>query len=114
MNPSPVIVIEGLFALWDPRIRGLMDFRVFVEADPDLRFIRRIRRDIFERGRTIESVLDQYLNSIRPMHQLYIEPAKAFADLVVQNNGPVGDIVSQAEEAIVQAIQKTNRARRCD
>jgi uridine kinase len=57
VNPSPVIVIEGLFAPWDPRIRGLMDFRVFVEADPDLRFIRRIRRDIFERERTIESVL---------------------------------------------------------
>jgi uridine kinase len=101
-----VLLIEGLFALWDPRIRALMDFRIYVEADSDLRFIRRCTRDVCERGRTMESVVDQYLNSVRPMHYRYIEPTKAFADLVVQNNGAESQFITVAEEAIAQVLQK--------
>jgi uridine kinase len=114
VNSAPLILIEGLFALWDPRIRSLMDFRIFVEADPDIRFIRRCRRDVLERGRTMDSVIDQYLNSVRPMHYLYIEPTKASADLVIHNNGDMRDLVSPSEEAIARVFEERKRIRRTD
>ena len=71
VNSAPLILIEGLFALWDPRIRSLMDFRIFVEADPDIRFIRRCRRDVLERGRTMDSVIDQYSESVSGLCTIY-------------------------------------------
>jgi len=83
--PKPIIVVEGLFALWQPRIRSLMALKIFVEADADIRFIRRLQRDVLERGRSVQSVVEQYLQTVRPMHQLYVEPTKADADLVVDS-----------------------------
>ena len=83
VDSRPVIVLEGLFALWEPRIRSVLDLKVFLDADPDVRLIRRLRRDVEERGRTVESVITQYIQSVRPMYQRYIGPTKAHADLVV-------------------------------
>lgn len=109
VHPAPVILLEGLFALWDPRIRSLQDLKIYVDAAADIRFIRRVHRDVFERGRTVESVIDQYLCSVRPMHERYIEPTKAYADLVIQNNGDVTELLSAAEQAINQAFLRKRR-----
>ncbi len=109
VHPASVILLEGLFALWDPRIRALMDLRIYVDADADLRFIRRARRDVLERARTMESVINQYLGSVRPMHLLYIEPTRTYADLVLQNNGTEEELFLAGEEAITQALQRKTR-----
>ena len=79
----PVIMIEGILALWDPRLRELMDIKVFVDAPADLRLIRRLRRDVVERGRTVESVLERYEKQVRPMHQQFCEPTREFADVII-------------------------------
>ena len=106
VNPSRVIVLEGLFALWDPRMRLLMDLKIYVDAAADLRFLRRARRDVSERGRTINSVSEQYLNTVRPMHELHIEPTKAYADLVVENNGAVKEMLKVAQEVADLKLRK--------
>ncbi|MGH9395292.1 MAG: uridine kinase [Terriglobia bacterium] len=80
---APIVILEGLFALWDPKACELMALRVYLDADPDIRLIRRARRDLAQRGRTIESIITQYLQTVRPMHQMYIEPTRARADLVL-------------------------------
>ena len=92
IHPAAVILVEGIFALWDPRLRSRMNLRIYVDAEPDLRFIRRLRRDIRERGRTVESVVEQYLESVRPMHEAFIEPTKAHANFVVRNSGSMEDL----------------------
>jgi len=83
--PKKVIIIEGLFALYDDKIRQLSNIKIFVEAPDDIRLIRRIQRDIKERGRNIEDIIEQYLNYVRPMYVKYIEPTKKYADIVIQN-----------------------------
>jgi uridine kinase len=82
-----VIILDGLLILWDRRLRRLMDIKVFVDADPDIRFIRRLSRDIEERGRSAESVIRQYLETVRPMHLEFVEPSKRYADLIVPEGG---------------------------
>ncbi|HTS67772.1 MAG TPA: uridine kinase [Terriglobia bacterium] len=81
--PAPLIIFEGLLALWDERLRAMMDLKIFVEAEADVRLMRRLVRDVHERGRTLDSTVTQYRDSIRPMHRRYVEPTKAYADLVV-------------------------------
>lgn len=83
IEPKPVILIDGILILSDPALRKLMDLKIFVEADADERILRRTRRDMIERGRTIESVMEQYLTTVKPMHNLYVEPSKLYADLIV-------------------------------
>lgn len=100
VEARPMIILEGLFALWDSRIRSLMDLRVYVEAAADVRFIRRLRRDVLERQRTLESVIEQYLRTVRPMHELYVEPTRAYADLVVDNSDRLDPAISIVERAI--------------
>jgi uridine kinase len=85
VSSNPVIIIEGLFSLYDKEIRKLSNIKIFVEAPDDIRLIRRIQRDIKERGRDIDSIIDQYLNYVRPMYVKYIEPTKKYADVVIQN-----------------------------
>jgi uridine kinase len=106
VHPAPVILLEGLFALWDSRARLLMDLKIYVDTAPDLRFLRRTQRDVYERGRTIDSVIEQYLGTVRPMHEMHIEPTKAYADLVVENNGDVKKPLIIAEQAAEQALRK--------
>jgi uridine kinase len=87
VEPRPVILIEGILVFAEARLRDLMDIKVFVDTDPDIRIIRRIVRDIKERGRSIDSVVDQYLNTVRPMHMEFVEPSKRFADIVIPEGG---------------------------
>ncbi|GIV61531.1 MAG: uridine kinase [Rhodothermaceae bacterium] len=85
--PRPVIIIEGILVLAEPVLRERMDIKLFVDADDDIRLMRRIRRDIHERGRTIESVLDQYERTVRPMHLEFVEPSKREADVIIPRGG---------------------------
>lgn len=85
--PRQVILVEGILIFADPRLRNLMDLRVFVDTDADLRVLRRIERDVTERGRTLESVMSQYLNTVRPMHMEFVAPSKKFANLVIPEGG---------------------------
>jgi uridine kinase len=87
VGPCKVIVVEGILILADPSLRELFDIKVFVDTDPDIRFIRRLERDIAERGRTRESVVAQYLHTVRPMHLEYVEPSKRYADVIVPEGG---------------------------
>ncbi len=85
--PAPVVVVEGFFTLYEKAIRQHLDLKVFVDADADVRFIRRFQRDTQERGRSPESVIEQYLNFVRPMHLKYVEPTKRYADVIIPHGG---------------------------
>lgn len=87
VEPQDVIILEGMLILEDERIRNLMDIKVFVDTDADVRIVRRIVRDIEERGRSLESVVNQYLNIVRPMHLQFIEPTKRYADVIIPEGG---------------------------
>ncbi|RLQ92036.1 uridine kinase [Planomicrobium sp. Y74] len=87
IEPKDVIILEGILVLEDKRLRDLMDIKLFVDTDGDLRIIRRLLRDINERGRTIDSVIEQYLNVVRPMHNQFIEPTKRYADVIIPEGG---------------------------
>ncbi len=87
VEPKDVIILEGILVLEDERLRDLMDIKLYVDTDPDLRIIRRLTRDIRERGRTFDSVIDQYLNVVRPMHNQFIEPTKRYADIIIPEGG---------------------------
>lgn len=82
-----VVVVEGILVLWEPRLRERFDLKIFVDTPADLRIIRRLRRDVAERGRTPESILDQYLATVRPSHERFIEPSKRHADVIVPEGG---------------------------
>ncbi|HKL61322.1 MAG TPA: uridine kinase [Acholeplasma sp.] len=84
--PKKVIILEGILILTDERIRQLSDIKLFVELDDDTRFIRRLQRDITTRGRSVDSVINQYLNTVKPMHHKYVKPTKRFADVIIPND----------------------------
>ena len=96
VRPAPIIVIEGLFALFDPALRKMMSLKVFVDTAADVRFIRRLQRDMAERGRSTESVIHQYLETVRPMHKQFIEPTKRSAHVILPHgaNGPAVDMIT--------------------
>ncbi|MCI8419715.1 MAG: uridine kinase [Oscillospiraceae bacterium] len=87
VEPSSVIIVEGLLIFQNPELRDLMDIKIFVDTDADVRILRRILRDVKERGRSIESVVEQYLTTVKPMHEQFIEPSKRFADIIVLEGG---------------------------
>jgi uridine kinase len=87
VEPKPVIIIEGIMALHNKKLRDAMDLKIFVDTDNDVRLIRNIRRDVVERGRTVEMVLDRYEKVLKPMHEQFIEPTKKFADLIIPWGG---------------------------
>jgi uridine kinase len=87
VHPTKVIVVEGILVLWEPRLRERFDLKIFVDTPADLRIIRRLQRDVAERGRTPQSILDQYLATVRPSHELFIEPSKRHADVIVPEGG---------------------------
>ncbi|MCL6631964.1 MAG: uridine kinase [Alicyclobacillus herbarius] len=87
LDAKPVIILEGIHVLVDERIRAELDIRVFVDTDADVRVLRRVMRDIKERGRTVESVCEQYLSTVKPMHDAFIEPSKRYADLIIPEGG---------------------------
>jgi len=87
VTPAKVVVVEGILVLWEPRLRERFDLKIFVDTPADLRIIRRLKRDVAERGRTIDSILEQYLATVRPSHELFIEPSKRHADVIVPEGG---------------------------
>ncbi|WP_096224809.1 uridine kinase [Geobacillus sp. FJAT-46040] len=87
VEPKDVIIVEGILVLEDERLRNLMDIKVYVDTDPDIRIIRRLIRDIKERGRTFDSVIEQYLSVVRPMHNQFVEPTKRYADVIIPEGG---------------------------
>jgi uridine kinase len=87
IEPKDVIILEGILILEDERLRNLMDIKVFVDTDSDLRIIRRLLRDTYERGRSVNSVIEQYLSVVRPMHNQFVEPTKRYADIIIPEGG---------------------------
>lgn len=87
VTPAKVIIIEGFLIFENPELRDLMDIRIFVDTDADERIIRRIVRDVEERGRSLESVINQYINTVKPMHEQFVEPTKKYADIIVPRGG---------------------------
>ncbi|TDM23622.1 uridine kinase [Macrococcoides canis] len=104
-EPKDVIIVEGIFALENTELRDLMDVKIYVDTDADLRILRRIVRDIKERGRTMESVIDQYLTVVRPMHNQFIEPTKKYADIIIPEGGSNSvaiDIMTTKIQSLIQ------------
>ncbi len=87
IGPAPVILVEGILVFAEPALRELFDVKLYVDTDADLRFIRRLQRDVQERGRTLESVIQQYLTTVRPMHLEFVEPSKRYADVIIPEGG---------------------------
>lgn len=87
LKPNKIVIIEGLHVLSDENLREMLDIKVFVDTDPDVRILRRVLRDIEERGRSIQSIHHQYLSTVKPMHEAFIEPSKKYADLIIPRGG---------------------------
>ena len=87
VEPSPIILVDGILIFTKRKLRELMDIKVYVDTDADVRFIRRLERDIHERGRSLDAVITQYLETVRPMHLKFVEPSKRFADVIILNGG---------------------------
>ncbi len=87
VEPSPIILVDGILIFTKRNLREMMDIKVYVDTDPDVRFIRRLQRDIHERGRSLESVVSQYMDTVRPMHLKFVEPSKRYADVIIPNGG---------------------------
>ncbi len=90
IEPKPVVIVEGILIFAEPRVLDLLDMRVFVDTPDDIRFIRRLQRDIVERGRTVESVIDQFYRTVRPMHFEFVEPSKRHADIIIPEGSQTG------------------------
>ncbi|MFG6459675.1 uridine kinase [Roseateles sp. BYS96W] len=108
VKPAPVIVVEGLFALYDTKLRNMMSLKIYVDTASDVRFIRRLQRDISERGRNTESVVQQYLDTVRPMHKQFIEPTKRNADVILPHgaNGPAVDIITTKVKSLLHDFER--------
>ena len=87
IQPSKVVIVEGILIFQDPRLREMLDIKIFVETDADVRILRRALRDVRDRGRTLESVITQYLTTVKPMHEQFVEPSKRYADVIVPEGG---------------------------
>lgn len=105
IKPQRVIMVEGILIYAEPELRKLFDIRIFVDTDSDLRFIRRLQRDLSERGRTTESVIHQYLKTVRPMHLEFVEPSKRYADVII----PEGGFNTAALDMVVARIEEMLR-----
>jgi len=101
VNPRPVVLVEGILIFTEPDLRKLFDVKIFVDTDSDLRFIRRLQRDLSERGRIMESVIQQYLTTVRPMHLEFVEPSKRYADVII----PEGGFNTAALDMVVSRIE---------
>ena len=107
MEPRPIIIVEGILIFAEPRLLEEMDIKVYVDTPDDIRFIRRLRRDIAERGRTVESVIEQYEATVRPMHMQFVEPSKRYADVIIPEGGhnlvSIGLISGRIRERLADA-----------
>ena len=105
IDPQPVILVEGILILAEKGLRELFDVKIYVDTDPDIRFIRRLERDIAERGRTSTSVINQYMSTVRPMHLEFVEPSKRYADVII----PEGGLNTVAMDMVVARIESLLR-----
>ncbi|MCR5773245.1 MAG: uridine kinase [Butyrivibrio sp.] len=105
VEPSNIILLEGILVLADERLRDQMDIKIFVEADADERILRRVVRDVKERGRDIDNIVDQYLTTVKPMHYLYVEPTKMYADLVINSgmNDMALDVMATKINSLIES-----------
>lgn len=110
VEPAQVILVEGILTLESPLLRSLFDFKIFVSADDDIRLIRRMRRDIVERGRSLERILDQYESTVRPMHHQFVEPSKRYADLIVPSGGENDTAITMISQAIKAHLRSRESA----
>lgn len=109
VEPCDVLVLEGLFVLENEEIRNLLDMKLYIDTDADIRFIRRLKRDVAERGRTIDSVCEQYMNTVRVMHEAFIEPSKRYADVIIpegSHNKVAMDLLLTKIRSIIDANEK--------
>ena len=106
VKPSKIILLEGILVLADERLRDMMDVKVFVEADADERILRRVLRDVKERGRDIQNIVDQYLDTVKPMHYLYVEPTKMYADIVI--NSGMNDVALDVMKTKISSLLQEN------
>ena len=102
IEPTKIILVEGILLLADPRVRDLIDIKVFVEADADERILRRIVRDVKERGRDLDNIVQQYLTTVKPMHYLYVEPTRNVADIVL--NSGLNDVAFDVMKTKIESI----------
>jgi len=102
VRPSRIVVVEGILVLYEPRLRDRFDLKVYIDTDADLRLIRRLRRDVAERGRTVESIVTQYLTTVRPAHDQFIEPSKRHADVIF----PQGGLNEPALEVLLARVRE--------
>ncbi|NMB89293.1 MAG: uridine kinase [Chloroflexi bacterium] len=109
VKPQRVILVEGILILAEPALRELFDVKIFVDTDPDIRFIRRLERDISERGRTTLSVIQQYLNTVRPMHLEFVEPSKRYADVIIPEGG-LNTVAMDMVIARIESLLQTGKA----
>lgn len=110
LEPKKVIIVEGILIFENEELRSLMDIRIFVDSDADIRLCRRISRDVRKRGRSLESVLSQYQNTVKPMHEKYVEPSKKFAHLVVPEGGKNVVALEMITERISRHLRETEKA----
>ena len=111
IEPKPIVIIEGILIFADARLLEQMDIKIFVDTPDDIRFIRRLRRDVAERGRTVDSVIEQYLNTVRPMHMQFVEPSKRYADIIIPEGGhnlvSIDLISGKIRERLANALSMT-------
>ena len=105
VEPKRVIIVEGIMIFVDPDLRSLMDIKIFVDTDADIRLCRRIKRDVTKRGRSLESVINQYKETVKPMHEKYVEPSKKYADLVVPEGGKNQVALDMIEGRIIRHLE---------
>ena len=114
VEPRPIILVEGILVFVEPALRDLMDIKIFVDTDPDIRFIRRLLRDIQERGRTMESVIEQYLSTVRPMHLEFVEPSKRYADIIIPEGGfntvALDMVIARLRSMLQQEVEPADRS----
>ncbi|CAN5608017.1 uridine kinase [soil metagenome] len=109
IEPKPVVIVEGILIFSEPRVLAMLDVRVFVDTPDDIRFIRRLQRDILERGRTVDSVIGQYYRTVRPMHHEFVEPSKRTADIIIPEGGQMGVSVEFLCSLVREKLNKENK-----
>ena len=108
VKPSRVILVEGILIFTESALRDIFDVKIFVDTDSDLRFIRRLQRDIAERGRTMDTVITQYLSTVRPMHLEFVEPSKRYADVIIPEGG-LNEVAMDMVIARIEMMLKTEQ-----
>lgn len=109
IHPSRVIIVEGILIFHEKALRDLFDIKLFVDTDADVRILRRIRRDVRERGRSLDSVIDQYLATVKPMHEAFVEPSKKFADVIIPEGGQNRVAMEMVINRVQAHLDHTNR-----